>query len=208
MAEAYFVNNDDQVARNISGEQPTTPLISTELDSVRAYQWEITFLFGQGETNSIQKPLTLAAKQVNGVGFQVEDIEVNRVNDKVYYPGRPSMDELVVTFDNLQRAKVDKLLYELMGVTYDPRSGEMQNQKVPGESGTLPSFKQEVQITQLTGDGLPRNVIRLFGCYPKKITHGEYNYSTNEFHTIEMSFRYDYFVNTNDKKGTVNSSVG
>ena len=38
MAEAYFVNNDPQVARTISGEQPTTPLISTELDSVRAYQ--------------------------------------------------------------------------------------------------------------------------------------------------------------------------
>ena len=152
--------------------------------------------------------MTLAAKQVNGIGMQVEDIEVNRVNDKVYYPGRPSMEELVVTFDNLQKTKVDKLLYEMMALTYDPRTGELMSQKIPGETGTLPSFKNEIQVTQLTGDGRPRNVIRLFGAYPKKIVHGEYNYSTNDFHTIELTFRYDFFVNTNNKTGTVNSTVG
>jgi len=209
MADSYFINNNNSVARTISGEQPTTPLISTELDSVRAYQWEVNFFFGQADPiNGTQKPLTLAAKQVNGIGFSVEDIEVHRVNDKVYYPGRPSMEELVVTFDNLQRTKVDKLLYEMMALTYDPRTGELSNQKVPGESGTLPTFKNEIQVTQLDGTGQPRNVIRLFGAYPKKVVHGEYNYATNDFHTIEMTFRYDYFVNTNDKKGTVNSYVG
>jgi hypothetical protein len=209
MADAYFLNNDESVARTINGEQPTTPLISTELDSVRAYQWEVAFYFGQKDpVNTIQKPLTLAAKQVNGIGFSVEDIEVNRVNDKVYYPGRPSMEELVVTFDNLQKTKVDKLLYEMMALTYDPRTGDLMSQKIPGEQGTLPTFKNEIQVTQLTGDGKPRNVIRLFGAYPKKIVHGEYNYSTNDFHTIELTFRYDYFVNTNNKKGAVNSTVG
>tara|TARA_R110002020_G_scaffold163895_2_gene350091 strand:+ start:5990 stop:6619 length:630 start_codon:yes stop_codon:yes gene_type:complete len=209
MADPYFLNNDNSVARTINGEQPTTPLISTELDSVRAYQWEVGFFFGQADPiNGIQKPLTLAAKQVNGIGFQVETIEVNRVNDKVYYPGRPSMEQLVVTFDNLQKTKVDKLLYEMMAVTYDPRTGDLMGSKIPGETGTNPSFKNEIQVTQLTGDGRPRNVIRLFGCYPEKVVHGEYNYSTNDFHTIEMTFRYDYFVNTNDKKGTVNGTVG
>ena len=47
-ANAYFVNNDGQVARTITGEQPTAPVISTELDSVRAYQWEILFTSGKG----------------------------------------------------------------------------------------------------------------------------------------------------------------
>tara|TARA_A100001515_G_scaffold110895_1_gene91975 strand:- start:250 stop:879 length:630 start_codon:yes stop_codon:yes gene_type:complete len=209
MAESYFVNNDGQVARTITGEQPTAPVISTELDSVRAYQWEISFFFGQADpVNSVQKPLTLAAKQVNGIGMSVEDIEVHRVNDKVYYPGRPSMEELVVTFDNLQQTKVDKLLYEMMALTYDPRTGELQSQKTPGEDGTLNSFKQRIDVVQLDGKGQPRNVIHLYGAYPKKIVHGEYNYATNDFHTIEMSFRYDYFVNTNDKKGSVTTTVG
>ena len=44
MADSYFTNNDENVARTITGEQPTTPLVSTDLDSVRAYQWEISLL--------------------------------------------------------------------------------------------------------------------------------------------------------------------
>jgi hypothetical protein len=209
MADAYFVNNDLITAREIEGRAPTLPRISTELDSVRAYQWEISFFFGREIVGDLQKPLTLAAKQVNGVGFQVEDIEVNRVNDKVYFPGRPSMDELVVTFDNLQKARIDKLLYELMATSYDPRTGILNNKFAPNTDNQtqLRTDKCEIQIAQLEGNGIPRNVIRLFGAFPKKITHGEYNYATNEFHTIEMTFRYDYFVNTNNKTGEVDFDI-
>ena len=61
MADSYFTNNDENVARTITGEQPTTPLVSTDLDSVRAYQWEISFMFNQVDPlNGVQKPLTLA----------------------------------------------------------------------------------------------------------------------------------------------------
>ena len=203
MADSYFI---DTVQRNIEGTQPATPLISTELDSVRAYQWEVTFVGGlpTGDIGSVQKPHTLGAKQVNGIGFNLEDIEVHRVNDKVYYPGRPSMDELVITFDNLQKVKLDKLLYEMMARSYDPRTGKMNT--AAGSDLALENQKFEIQVMQLEGNGTPRNMIRLFGCYPKKLTHGEYNYATNEFHTLEMTFRYDNFVTTAQSNGDVNFS--
>ena len=202
--ESYFI---DTIQRELEGDAGTIPLISTELDSVRAYQWEISFVRNLifGGNGSVQTPLTLGAKQVNGIGYTVEDIEVNRVNDKVYYPGRPSMDELVVTFDNLQKEKLDKLLYEVMAMSYDPRTGKINTMQ--GDDLASYSTKFEMQVTQLEGNGTPRNIIRLFGAYPKKITHGEYNYSTNEFHTIEMTFRYDNFVTTYDANGQVNFEV-
>ena len=187
MADSYFI---DTIQREIEGDTPVSPLISTELDSVRAYQWELSF------RNLL----------VNDIGFNVEDIEVHRVNDKVYYPGRPSMDELVVTFDNLVRTKLDKLLYEVMSMSYDPRTGKINT---IANANTLPySHKFEIDVMQLDGQGTPRNMIRLFGCYPKKIAHGEYNYATNEFHTLEMTFRYDNFVNTGDAAGAVNYIIG
>ena len=205
MADSYFI---DTIQREIEGDTPVSPLISTELDSVRAYQWELSFrnLLVNDTGGTIQSPLTLGAKQVNGIGFNVEDIEVHRVNDKVYYPGRPSMDELVVTFDNLVRTKLDKLLYEVMSMSYDPRTGKINT---IANANTLPySHKFEIDVMQLDGQGTPRNMIRLFGCYPKKIAHGEYNYATNEFHTLEMTFRYDNFVNTGDAAGAVNYIIG
>ena len=205
MADSYFI---DTIQREIEGDTPVSPLISTELDSVRAYQWELSFrnLLVNDAGGTIQSPLTLGAKQVNGIGFNVEDIEVHRVNDKVYYPGRPSMDELVVTFDNLVRTKLDKLLYEVMSMSYDPRTGKINT---IANANTLPySHKFEIDVMQLDGQGTPRNMIRLFGCYPKKIAHGEYNYATNEFHTLEMTFRDDNFVNTGDAAGAVNYIIG
>ena len=133
--------------------------------------------------------------------MSVEDIEVNRVNDKTYYPGRPSMEEAVVTFDNLSRTKVDRVLYELFGKTYDPRNGQM------GDIGRGTASKGRMELVQLQPNGEPRNVIHLIGAYAKSVTHGEYNYSTNEFHTIEMTFRYDYFVNTNDADGEIRTTI-
>lgn len=201
MADSYFI---DTIQRELEGDTPVSPLISTELDSVRAYQWELSFrnLLVNDTGGAIQAPLTLGAKQVNGIGFNVEDIEVHRVNDKVYYPGRPSMDELVVTFDNLVRTKLDKLLYEVMSMSYDPRTGKINT--IAGANLLPYSTKFEIDVMQLDGQGTPRNMVRLFGCYPKKIAHGEYNYATNEFHTLEMTFRYDNFVNTGDAAGAVN----
>jgi hypothetical protein len=177
MADAYYDAN-----RTIDGLN--APLISNELDSVRAYQWEVTFGFETGANFE-----TLAAKQVNGIGYQVEDIEVNRVNDKVYYPGKPSMDECVITFDNIREKKISEMLFKVFKVVYDPLTGDFANM----QSATT---KSAIKLTQLKPDMTVFNQIGLVGAYPKKWTCAEYNYSTNDFHTVEMTFRYDFINHT------------
>ena len=212
MADTHYFTNNDSTNRNILENGGTTPLISTQLDSVRAYQWEVDFI-GPGTIDGIvndnpmgvTKVFTLGAKQVNGIGVRVEDIEVNRVNDKIYFPGRPSMEECSITFDNLQGARLDKLLYEMFGMTYDPRMGTVGN-LTPGVGATGNFQKYEIRVKQLNGAGEITNIVRLFGAYMKSLVHGEYNYATNDFHTIECKFRYDNFVTTYDSTGEVNTS--
>jgi len=205
-----FYRDQTSAQRDIIVNGGTTPLISTKLDSVRAYQWEIEFkgivptTLEAGIATTISKPITLGAKQVNGIGASVEDIEVHRVNDKVYYPGRPSMEELVITFDNLQNTKIDKLLYEYFAMTYDPRMGTLNNWSPGVVTSMNEQTKYEVQIKQLKHDGTIRNIIRLLGAYPKQLTHGEYNYATNDFSTLELKMRYDFFITTFDETGAVN----
>jgi len=180
---AYYA---DTLYRDISGENTDgIPIISNKLDSIRAYQWEITFTHSISTQGSQPKPLTLAAKQVNGLGMSVEDIEVNRVNDKVYYPGKPSMDELVITFDNIREEKISEVLWEFFSdTTYNPMTGDMEGGGV--------FFKYPIHLTQLGPDMQPINDITAIGAYPKKYTLAEYNYSTNDFHTVEVTFRYDF----------------
>ena len=98
MAESYYKIEYKGDFKDKAGDG--LPILSTGLDSVRVYQFEVHFL-GLPDVVTNQKDLTLAAKQVSNLGFKVEDIEVHRVNDRVYYPGKPTPEEMVVTFDNL-----------------------------------------------------------------------------------------------------------
>ena len=180
-------------------------------DSFRAYSWLIRINGIGGVVGSIlantgltdpDNVLTLAAKQVGQIGYNVEDIMVDRVNDKFYYPGRPSTEETVVTFDNLLKGDSAKALFNWMRTTYDPITGThstsvastIAGQVIEGGGG----FKRTVDVVLLDNNRKPQWVARLYGCYPKNFRLAEFNYSANEFHSIECTLRYDmvgYFKN-------------
>lgn len=170
------------------------PVISQALDSVRAYQFEMHFILADGvvaDDEGGDNKLTLACKQVTAAGFSTEDIEVHRVNDKVFYPGKASPEELTVTFDNLYQPKVANTLWNWFSAIYDPMSGKFNpnSQKKPPVGGWK---AQRATIVSLDAHGQPLMETRLYGVYPKSWKTAEFNYATNEFHTIEMVFRYDF----------------
>lgn len=192
--ESYYANN---LNRNLN-ENDGLPVISQDLDSIRTYQWEITF-YPPAEIEvplGFSKPLTLAAKKVGGMSVQVEDILVNRVNDVTYYPGRPSMGELVVTFDNLLRTKAGFQLYKYFQTVYDPATGEYGSTFLDNPN----QFKTTAEILELNGQMEPISLVKLVGLYPKKFTKAEKNYSVNEFDTIDVTFRYDFLFQLGDAR--------
>ena len=170
------------------------PKLSTALDSVRSYQWEITFHnLPEGIEVGDAKPLTLAAKQVSQSGFATEDIEVRRGNDKLFFPGYANMDELAIMFDNQYLTKMGKSLYNLMQKTYNPLTGEFTENQAFNEA---PTHKTVVDVTQLDGQGNVVSNTRYIGAFCKSWKMAEFNYSTNEFHTVECIFRYDFIAQT------------
>lgn len=170
------------------------PIISEGLNSVRAYQFEIHFelpTITPAPEGGTDTKLTLAAKQVSQVGFATEDIEVNRLNDKVFYPGKASPEELTVTFDNFYQPKVANTLWQWFSTIYDPMNGKFYTEQ--SLSTGINNWKsQRATIVHLDPAGQPLMETRLYGVYPKSWKTAEFNYSTNEFHTIEMVFRYDF----------------
>ena len=191
---SYYANN---LNRNLN-EHDGLPVISQDLESVRAYQWEITF-FPPSEIEvpiTFSKPLTLAAKKVSGMQMQVEDIPVNRVNDVTYYPGRPSMGELEVTFDNLLKTKAGWQLYKYFQTVFDPMTGEFTSTYLdsPGQ------YKTTCEVLELDGQMDPRSLVKFVGLYPKKFVKTEKAYATNEFDTIVVTFRYDFLIQLGDSR--------
>jgi len=201
--------NSDAAHRTIHPNKDGLPLVSEGLNSVRVYSFEVEFDLphivksdnkGTGGDNF----LTLAAKQVGNTGMSVEDIEVYRVNDKVFYPGRPTQDEVMITFDNLYIGDVSNALWDWFKKIYNPLTGQiMQGQNTSG-------FKaQQVRIHQLDAQGNPKNTTRLFGVYPRAWKNAEFNYSNNQFHTVEVTFRYDFIDHgKSNQPSTVATTLG
>lgn len=127
MATSYY---KEKYGRNFTPGQGL-PTVSTDLDSVRTYQFEIHF-FGLPEDITNSTDLTLAAKQVGGLSMKNEAITIDRVNDKLHYPGKTTPGDLTVTFDNLYLRETASDLFRFFKHTYDPVTGEMTKSAQPG----------------------------------------------------------------------------
>jgi len=176
------------------------PVISTDLDSVRTYQFEVRFdkalttLLAPATTatnqpfrNGLANDFTLAAKQVTGLSYSFQDIEVHRMNDKVYYPGKVNQEEVTITFDNLLKTQTSVFLHRYLATVFDMDTGFY----APSTGGQT-NYKTSLQILEFDGAGNIISVIDLKGVYPKSFTKGEKNYNNSEFDTIEVKFRYDF----------------
>jgi hypothetical protein len=172
------------------------PVVSTDLDSVRAYQFEVHFFGLPGDITN-QTDLTLAAKKINGLEMASEPIVADRVNDKLHYPGKVTPGDLVITFDNLYLRETASDLWRYFKHTYDPITGEMTKFAQPG-GVTGQTFKvPKVEIIQLDNTMQPHATIDVYGVFPIKWAASELNYATNEFHTIEVTFKYDFMNSFN-----------
>jgi len=184
--------NREYGAAGNSGFSPGSnlPVISTQTDSVRAYQFEVQF---EGLPNQIvQRTLTLAAKQVQAISFGVQKIEVNRVNDLVHYPGKVQHEAIKISFDNLYAANTNQALWEWFKTVYNPMSGNTSyNPRLGGPATRL--FKaKKMTIYELDHMKTPIGAIEAYGVYPEKVEFKEKNYTTNEFDTMTVDFQYDY----------------
>jgi len=156
------------------------PKLSTKLDSIRPYQFEVEFVLPGGVAGSPQPQLfTVAAKQVSEIGYTVEDIEVHRVNDRYYYPGKATPEEVTITFDNLKANPLGgntmamEALYSWCQKTYDPLTGQF---------GDIDQgLKTNMKIHQLDEDLSPFASITLYGSYPKSYKRSIRGFITNYF---------------------------
>ena len=120
----YFISSE--LGRRIEPGGQDLPTISEGLNSVRTYSFEVHFELPNGVREGGGDPfLTLGAKQVSQVGMTSEDIEVHRVNDRVFYPGKATPESCTVTFDNLYQKKVSNTLWNWYQSIYNPMTGAL-----------------------------------------------------------------------------------
>lgn len=164
------------------GKQPN---LSHDLESIRAYQWELEI--DTGVPGDVSK-LTLAAKTVSPIGINIDPIVARRVNDPFKYPGQVTFDEINIVFDNLVRGQVAEQLFDWFSSVYDPVTGVYTPTFLRGQG----EFKRNIKLYQLDNAGLAMKHIHLYAAFPKMWKAGEFNYETNAFHNIEVTLEADF----------------
>jgi hypothetical protein len=188
MVDSYLKN--DYRANFEPGK--TLPKLSTKLDAVRSYQFEVKFFGVPPEFVGSQQELTAAAKQVSPIGGQVDDIVVDRLNDKVYYPGKFTPNNVTVTFDNQLLSQNTPALWNWFKTIYDPVTGDMTKLSAPGGPGNRSFKANKMTILELDNTNEPHAYIEVYGVYPTGVQFSEKNYAANDFSTVEVTFRYDF----------------
>jgi len=64
-----------------------------------------------------------------------------------------------------------------------------------GAGNTFKAMKAE--IVMLDNTMVPHSTVEVFGVWPTKWAASEFNYATNDFHTLDVTFKYD-FMNAYD----------
>lgn len=192
--------------RGAGGNLIGLPQVSTRLDSVRNYQFEVKFtdcpVRDAVGADSVQN-LTLAAKQVAAFGGTVGEIKVGRINDTLFYPGKFEPTTLSITFDQLYEGGPTRTLWAWYRSIYDPISGnvELVSRVGGGNQGTFKATK--LQVLELDGAKNPISYIDFYGVWPTKFEFSEKNYGgTPDFSTVKVDFRFDfmdYRVNPNSQ---------
>ena len=68
----------------------------------------------------------------------------------------------------------------------------MTKNSPPGKGGGGSFKANKMTILQLANNMNPHAAVECYGVWVKSWKTAEFNYATNEFHTIEVEFRYDF----------------
>ena len=181
---------DTALKNRPTGSNNALPEISTGLETIKTYQFEVNFANFRpiGANQNVAGDVTVAAKQVGQITYGVESIPLDRLNDKVHYPGKVTYEPVEITFDNLLLKKSTNALWSAFKEVYNPLTGKAGYRT---NGGRL--YKGEkLSIVEMNGENQPVAAVELMGVYPEKVVYSEKNYSTNEFSTVTVTFRFDF----------------
>ena len=135
------------------------------------------------------------AKTVTTPSFDISEVEHNFLDNKYYFPGRVSWNEVSLTL-------VDPISVDAVALTNEiiEGSGYVIPSQPPADAGNLSTISKakavaalgKVIITILTADGNKVEEWTLNNPFVKSAKYGDLDYSNDDLRTVEMTFRYDW----------------
>ena len=154
----------------------------------RNFRWKITF----------DDRIAWWAKTTNTPSYEVSEIEHNFMDNKYYYPGRVSWNEINLTLVDPAGNPVDVVQQTLNMLSlsgYNIKNANGVGGYITKDKAVRQGMKQLV-IDILDGDGKTIESWTLKNPFIKSAKYGDLDYSNDELRTVEMQIRYDWAICT------------
>lgn len=163
---------------------------SNNVEPKRNFRFQVQFT-GISDDGDSGSDVLWWAKTVTTPAFEVSEVEHNYLDNKFYFPGRVSWNEVSLTL-------VDPISVDAVAQTN--KLIESQGYVVPANEGSVVTMSKKKGTTAI-GD----IVITIFGAegavvekwnlnrpFIKSAKFGDLDYSSDDLRTVELSVRYDW----------------
>lgn len=163
------------------------------MESLRKNRWLMQFNKIPGlATQGANESLSFVATSAVAPTLSFEQKEYHRLNEKFYTAGKPSWNELPMTFYDFisGTSSAAHILYKWSTKIYDPLTGAMSYKREYATTGTL---------AQLDPKGDPIRIWNLYYLWPFTVNFGDgLDASSDDISTISVTFRYDFAIKQDD----------
>ncbi len=131
------------------------------------------------------------AKTVTTPSFDVSEVEHNYLDNKFYFPGRVSWNDVSLTLvDPISVDAVAKTNQLLTGQGYVVPQDPNDNITMSKNKGT--AALQKVIITIFNAEGVDIETWTLNQVFIKSAKYGDLDYSNDDLRTVEIGLKYDW----------------
>jgi hypothetical protein len=121
------------------------------------------------------------------------EVEHNFLDNKYYYPGRATWDEVNMTLVDPVSPDATAIMHKLiMGQGYNVKSNLNDRNTISKKKSSGINGVQSVIIQVLDDEGTNIETWTLKNAFIKSISYSDLDYSSDELRQIDVSLRYDY----------------
>lgn len=175
-------------------------------EAKRKNRWQLSFLdvpsklFNDDPT--VKRNMELALLSASRPSWNLEEVELHRLNEKFYVPGKATYEPITVTYQDFIESRISEVLFEWSRTVYNPMTGAMGYKRAIGVKAFL---------TMLDPLGIPVEIWTLLGAWPQSINFQDLDMSSSEQANVEVTVRYDrctvVFVNNANPNAAIGTAA-
>lgn len=159
---------------------------SSNICMMRKFRWLFYITGVSGDGANVLPPDKGARPSLN-----FKEIEVQHLNETVYFPGKPDWKPITLTLFDLKEVAFANPIFSWLKEVYDVCSNEISEDRAIWKAPAPGAFKRDGTLKMFDGCGNVMEEWVFKNMWPNNVEWGDLSMDNSEYITVELTLRYD-----------------